>query len=144
MSKYEITVLARQELSAAQITTLQEELAVIVTKQGGTINKQENWGLRVLAYLIKKAKRAHYLYLEADMPAAGQHELSRLMGLHENILRSLIVHVEKFQEGPTAVMLAKQRDESKAAEYEAFDGGFDVGGDQGYRPRARAAAGDIE
>ncbi|MFN5609297.1 MAG: 30S ribosomal protein S6, partial [Holosporales bacterium] len=52
MAYYEVTVLTRPELSATQVTTLQQEIADIVTAQGGTIAKQEYWGLRPLAYPI--------------------------------------------------------------------------------------------
>jgi small subunit ribosomal protein S6 len=61
MAYYEVTVLTRPELSATQVTTLQQEIADIVTAQGGTIAKQEYWGLRPLAYPSGKARRAHYL-----------------------------------------------------------------------------------
>jgi small subunit ribosomal protein S6 len=133
MAYYEVTVLARPELSATQVTTLQQEIVDIITTQSGTVAKQEYWGLRLLSYPIGKARRAHYLYFDIEVAAAGQHELRRLLGLHENIIRSLIVSVQALQNGPSAVLLAKQRDENKAAEIEGFEG-ID-GGDQGYRPR---------
>jgi small subunit ribosomal protein S6 len=141
MAYYEVTVLTRPELSATQVTTLQQEIADIVTAQGGTIAKQEYWGLRPLAYPIGKARRAHYLYFDIDVAPVGQHELRRLLGLHENIIRSLIVSVHALQAGPSAVLLAKQREESKAAEAEGLEG-LDSS-DQGYRPR-RVADADID
>jgi small subunit ribosomal protein S6 len=132
---YEGTFIARQDLSATQAANLLEELAAIAEKNGGTVNKKEYWGVRNLAYKIKKNRKAHYLYLEFTAPSAGLTEFHRLAGLHEDVMRFLFVRVNAFEDGATVMLTNKQREENAPASPMA-------GRDEGYRPRTRRAAPD--
>jgi small subunit ribosomal protein S6 len=154
MAFYECTILSRQELSTAQVTALTDEIGEIAIKNGGKVAKSEYWGLRSLAYRMNKAKKAHYNYLELDIPSKGMIELSRLMGLNENILRTLTVAIDALPEGPSAMMLAKQREESRMdPEFsDVFvDGGHNhkdrgerSGGDEGFRRSRSMQTADVE
>lgn len=107
MSLYECVILARQEISTQQVDTLIEELSGIITQGGGTVAKKENWGLRSLAYRVKKNRKAHYILLNLDTPSAAVKEMERQMGINEDILRHLTIRVEALEEGPSAVLQSK-------------------------------------
>ena len=57
MSLYEHVFICRQDISQQQVETLTENLTAILTEQGGSIEKTEYWGLRSLAYRVKKTAK---------------------------------------------------------------------------------------
>ncbi len=112
MSLYEHVFIARQDLSNAQAEGLVEHFGQILADNGGSVVGSEYWGLKTMAYKINKNRKGHYAYLRSDAPAAAVHEMERLMRLHEDVMRVLTIKVEKHEEGPSAVIQAKnQRDE---------------------------------
>ncbi len=109
MNKYEITVIGRQDLSSQQAEALHTEVQELITENKGLIEKTEYWGLRNFAYKIRKNRKGHYLYQEAEIDPTAIAEIDRKLRLHEDVLRHLIVTTDAFTEGQT-VMLGKQRD----------------------------------
>jgi ribosomal protein S6 len=130
MPLYECVILARQEVSAPQVETLIEEFSNVVTQGGGTVAKKEFWGLRNIAYRVKKNRKAHYILLNLDTPSAAVKEMERQMSLNEDVLRYLTVRVDELEEGPSAMMQAKnsrddrpRRDDRGPREDRGFDRG---------------------
>ena len=111
MPLYEHVFLARQDLAQAQVDALAENATKILTDHGGTVVKNENWGLRGLAYRIAKNRKAHYVMLEADAPPAAMAELERQTGLSEDIIRFMTIRVDAHEEGPSAMMRKSERSE---------------------------------
>ncbi len=104
MAYFESVFIARQDLSAQQVESLSEQMTAVVNDNGGKVEKTEQWGLRVLAYKIKKNRKGHYTQLSLDAPAAAVSELERQLGLHEDVLRSLTVRVEALDAEPSVMM----------------------------------------
>ena len=77
MPLYEHVFLARQDLAQAQVDTLAENATNILSENGGKVVKTETWGLKSLAYRIAKNRKAHFVMLEVDAPAAAVEELER-------------------------------------------------------------------
>jgi small subunit ribosomal protein S6 len=127
MPLYETVVIARQDLATAQVETLNQELQNTVKAQGGTTAKVEPWGLRNLAYRIKKNKKGHYTLFNFDAPATAIHELERTMRFNEDVLRYLTIKVDEFETGESAILRASNDDDSYG----------DRGGDRGFRSRPR-------
>ncbi len=112
MSLYEMTVIVRQDLAVPQVEALADELGNILGNGGGNVVSREYWGLRNIAYRIKKNRKAHYVFFHLDAPAAAVKEMERLMSLNEDVLRHLVIRVDELEEGPSAMMQSKnQRDE---------------------------------
>jgi small subunit ribosomal protein S6 len=109
MPIYETVFMTRQDLSETQVKDLTTQFEKILKDLGAKIHKTENWGLRTLAYRINKNKKAHYVLIESDGPAAAVIELERNLRLNEDVLRSLTVRREKLSEGQS-VILDKARD----------------------------------
>lgn len=107
MALYESVFIARQDISAAQVEQLTEAFGKIVQDNGGQIGKVENWGLKTLAYKIKKNRKGHYVLLNLDAPAPAVAEMERNMSLSEDVLRYMTVRVEKLEEGPSAMMQSR-------------------------------------
>jgi len=134
MPHYEHVFLARQDLATAQVDALSETFTKIISDHDGRVAKNEYWGLRSLAYRIKKNRKAHYVMFNLDAPPAAVAELERQVGLSEDILRFMTVRVDTLEEGPSAMM---RRNESRERDGERRDdrGDRPRGGDRGDRPR---------
>jgi small subunit ribosomal protein S6 len=96
MALYEHLLIARQDISAQQVDALATHLKTIVEGEGGRIEKQEYWGLRGLAYRIKKNRKGHYVLLNINAPASAVVELERQLKINEDVLRYLTVKVDQF------------------------------------------------
>jgi small subunit ribosomal protein S6 len=110
MPYYETVFIARQDISGAQVDALADQFAGIVAEQGGSVTKRESWGLRNLAFRIRKNRKGHYVLFNLDAPPKAVFELERNMRINEDILRYLTVRVEALEEGPSAVLLNRGRD----------------------------------
>ena len=95
MRLYESVFIARQDISATQVETMADEFAGIITSGGGSIQKREYWGLRALAYRIKKNRKGHYVMMNIDAPSDVINELERQQRIHEDILRYLSLRVDE-------------------------------------------------
>jgi small subunit ribosomal protein S6 len=104
MAFYECVFITRQDISGTQAEALIETFATLITENGGQVTKREYWGLKNLAYRIKKNRKGHYALLNIDAPAAAVAEMERTMKINEDVLRFLTVRVDELEEGPSAAM----------------------------------------
>ncbi len=111
MPLYEHVYLARQDISPQQVETLTGQFKTIIASLGGTVGKTEYWGVKSLAYRIKKNRKAHFTLLNIDAPPAAIAELERQQGINEDILRVLTLRVEALEEGPSAQLRKRDDDE---------------------------------
>ena len=58
MKLYETVLIARQDISQSQVEEIIKNLKTLITESKGKILKEEYWGLKTLAYRIKKQKRS--------------------------------------------------------------------------------------
>jgi small subunit ribosomal protein S6 len=97
MALYEHLLIARQDISAQQVDALATHLKTIVEGEGGKVEKQEYWGLRGLAYRIKKNRKGHYVLLNINAPSKAVVELERQLKINEDVLRYITVSVDAFE-----------------------------------------------
>jgi len=96
MSNYEGVLIARQDLGASQVNDLVSNLSEVIKKEGGEVVKVDNWGLKNLAYRIKKNRKGHYVLLNIVAPANAISEYERLIRLNEDVIRYMTVKVDEF------------------------------------------------
>ena len=96
MANYESVLIAGQDLGAAQVNTLVSDLSEVIKKEGGEVVKIDNWGLKNLAYRIKKNRKGHYVLLNIVAPAKAIFEYERLVRLNEDVIRYMTVKVDEF------------------------------------------------
>ena len=111
MALYEHVFLARQDISAQQVDALVEQYKGVLEANGGKVGRVENWGLKSLTYRIKKNRKAHYALMDIDAPAPAVHEMERQMRINEDVLRYMTIAVEKHEEGASAMMQKRDRDD---------------------------------
>lgn len=107
MPLYEHVFIARKDVSAQQVESLTGTFKSIIEDNGGKVTKTEYWGLKTLAYKVRKNRKGHYTLLNIDAPSAALSEMERQMSLHEDILRHLSLRVDKLEEGPSAMLRSK-------------------------------------
>jgi len=135
MPLYEHVFLARQDASPQQVEDITNQITGVITSLGGKVAKTEQWGLRSLSYRIDKNRKAHFVMLNIDGPAAIVAEIERQERINEDVLRYLTVRVDELEEGPSAMMRKADRDRDDRG-----DRGF---GDRGPR-EDRGFRGDRE
>lgn len=96
MANYESVLIARQDLGASQVNALVENLSTVLKNEGGEVVKVDNWGLKNLAYRIKKNRKGHYVLLNIAAPAKAIFEYERLMRLNEDVIRYMTIKVDEF------------------------------------------------
>ena len=111
MALYEHLLIARQDISAQAVDALATHLKTIVEGEGGKVEKQEYWGLRGLAYRIKKNRKGHYSLLAIDAPAPAVKEMERQLSINEDVIRFLTVRVEELDLELSPVLSRRDRPE---------------------------------
>ena len=115
MRLYESVLIARQDITTAQVETMADEFAEIITSAGGSIRKREYWGLRALAYRIKKNRKGHYVMFNLETDSDTLKEYERIMGLNEDVLRFMNIRIEEVDEAPSIMMQAKSERPSRGS-----------------------------
>jgi small subunit ribosomal protein S6 len=135
MPLYEHVFLARQDISQAQVDALTKEYSQVIEEGGGKVGKTEYWGVKTLAFKIKKNRKAHYSLLNIDAPPAAIAEMERRMGLSSDVIRFLTVRVSAHETEPSIQMRKSDRDDRR-------DGDRGFRGDRGGRGDRGSFRGD--
>jgi small subunit ribosomal protein S6 len=147
MAFYEHVFLARQDITAQQAAALQKTYQTVIEENGGTVGKVEYWGLKSLAYKIKKNRKAHYSLMNIDAPHAAVAEMERQMSLSTDVIRFITIRMKELDDKQSAMMRrADDRDRDRGERGDRGDrgdrrgprregggGGFREGGGGGFR-----------
>ena len=107
MSLYESVFIARQDISATQVETLADQFSELIKENGGEVTKKEHWGLKNLAYRIKKNRKGHYVLFNIDAPSAAVLEMERQMRINEDVVRYLTVRVDELEEDQSIMLRSR-------------------------------------
>jgi small subunit ribosomal protein S6 len=113
MPLYEHVYLARQDVSAQQVEELTAQFTGIIEQMGGKIEKIEYWGVKSLAYRMRKNRKAHMTLLNVNAPSAALAELERQQRINEDVLRYITIRVEEHETEPSAMMRKADRDRER-------------------------------
>src|ERR671910_66650 len=138
MPLYEHVFLARQDVTPQQVEAFVDQYKGVIEQNGGRVEKTEMWGVKSLAYRIKKNRKAHFTLFNLHAPPAAVAEMERQMRINEDILRFMTIRVDALDAEPSVMMQKRDRDERKDRERgrrRDDEGGYDGG----YAPPAAAA-----
>ena len=107
MPFYENVFIARQDISSAQIESIADTMVALIEESGGRLSRREYWGVRSLAYRMKKNKKGHYILLNFETPSATVLEMERQLRLNEDILRFMTIRTDDLPEEPSVVMASR-------------------------------------
>jgi small subunit ribosomal protein S6 len=105
MNFYEAVFIIKQDASSSHVEMVAQEFISLIKEHGGDVTKTEFCGLRYLAYPIKKCNRGHYVLLNIAIESSeAVKELERKFRLNEDVIRFLIVKVDKLDNNPSSLM----------------------------------------
>jgi small subunit ribosomal protein S6 len=113
MPLYEHVYMARQDVTAQQVDDMTAQYKNVIEQMGGKVTKSEYWGVKSLAYRIRKNRKAHFTLLNLDAPPAALAEVERQERLNEEVLRYLTIRVNAHEDGPSAMMRKADRDRDR-------------------------------
>ena len=114
MPLYESVFIARQDISAGQVDNLADEMEKLITDNGGSVARREYWGLRNLAYRMKKNRKGHYVLFNLDAPSEAIQEMERNLRLHEDVLRYITIRLEALRVDASPMVYGKgERDRAE-------------------------------
>src|SRR5262245_61707020 len=129
MPLYEHIFLARQDISQSQVEALTKEYSQVIEEGGGKVGKTEYWGLKSIAFKIKKNRKAHYSLMNINAPPAAVTEMERRMGLSTDVIRFMTVRVGEHETEPSVQMRKSERADRRDGDR----GGVGGGGGGGFR-----------
>ena len=142
MPLYECVLIARNDVTQQQVDAIADNIAGQLETDGGTVKKREYWGLRTLAYRIKKNRKGHYLLLGLDAKPAFMTEMERQLGLNEDMLRFMTIRVDAIEEAPSAILSRKSDDRERGFRGPKPAGRFESGRRRGFDDREEFRARD--
>ena len=118
MALYEHVFLARQDLSQAQVDALATTATEIIESNQGKVSKTETWGLKNLAYKIKRNRKAHFVLLNFEASGDVVAELERQTQINEDVIRYMTIRVDEHEAGPSVMMRKSDRERTRRRERE--------------------------
>ena len=112
MAFYESVVVYRQDLTEPQVKEKAAKYTEIIKELGGDVKSTEFWGLKNLAYVIRKNRKAHYVMFNIELPGAQISELERRCRIDEDVIRFLNVRVDELATTPS-IMMKKNNEEGE-------------------------------
>ncbi|MDE6250373.1 MAG: 30S ribosomal protein S6 [Alphaproteobacteria bacterium] len=112
MAFYESVLVFRQDLTEPQVKEKAAKFASIIKELGGDVKSTEFWGLKNLAYIIRKNRKAHYVMHNIELDGAQITELERRARIDEDVIRFLNVRVDELATTPS-IMMKKNTEEAE-------------------------------
>ena len=116
--RYETLVLLHADLGEPGAKELAERVKKLIEDQGGTVGQVQEWGLRDLAYVLAKQRRAFYVLFEYRSTPKALLEIERNLKLMDRVLR--FVSVRQAENAPPTPPrpVAARRPEREEPEFE--------------------------
>lgn len=94
MAQYELMYVLNPDVGEEQLTQDVERFNDLIARQGGTVEKTDKWGRRKLAYEIEGKTEGFYVVVKFDGTGTIANELTRLLGIHDDVIRSMAVRLD--------------------------------------------------
>ena len=113
MALYEHIFIARQDISSQQVEGLTDMVTAVLEENGGKITKKEYWGIKSLAYRVKKNRKGHYSLLNIDAEHGAISEMERRISLNDDIIRFMTLRVDEHEVEESVQLRNKNRDDRR-------------------------------
>lgn len=117
--RYETLVLIHPDAGEPGAKELAARIKTLIEEQGGTVSQVQEWGVRELAYLIAKQRRAFYVLFEYRATPQALTEIERTLRLTDRVLR--YVSVRQDENAPPAAQRPARRVEREEPDFETPD-----------------------
>jgi len=93
MRRYETIFILRPSLAEKEITDVIDNTLKIINDDGGTVIELDKWGMRKLAYLIKKEKQGYYVFCDYAALPQSVAEMERKFRIDDSVLKYMTVKI---------------------------------------------------
>ncbi|CAN5500151.1 hypothetical protein BH10ACI2_BH10ACI2_24930 [soil metagenome] len=114
---YEVMYIINPETDAEKIEKLNEAVGKLIEKEGGTVVRMDDIGIRNLAYPIQKKYTGHYVLFEIEGSGQEILELERRMRVNDAIIRFVTVRVDEDRKKADKVRAKREARQIKRASY---------------------------
>jgi small subunit ribosomal protein S6 len=90
MNNYEGLFIIKPDLKEEDVKNVSKAIIDTVSKNGGSIKKEEGWGKKQLVYPIRKFKEGYYYKLNFEVLPGAVSKLEGTYKLNPDILRVMI------------------------------------------------------
>jgi len=122
LKMYELTYILTSVLSSEQIEEVVKRINEIIEGAGGTIIEVDEWGIKKLAYPIEKKRNGYYVNLYFEGPGTMIPRIERALTIDDNVLRSLILAMDKSMIAHYQANKSNRKAEVVAEDKEKQDG----------------------
>ena len=117
MRHYEVVFMVHPDQSE-QVPGMIERYSNVITKDGGTVHRLEDWGRRQLAYHINKIHKAHYVLMNVEASNEAMEELTTTFRYNDAVIRNLVIRRDKPTLEESLIMKAEREDKERKARYQ--------------------------
>ena len=96
--KYEMMGILLPDLGEDGTNSELNELKELIASHGGSVSTEDLWGVKDLAYRIKKQDQGFYFVWNIDLPASSISELEKDLNIHQALLRYLFIRLPENYE----------------------------------------------
>jgi small subunit ribosomal protein S6 len=93
MRIYEELFIVRPDSTEEEIDVIIDQVKSTVTNAGGTIDKEEKWGVRKLAYKVQKRSEGYYVLIQFTAGAQTVHEIERRLRVSDAVMKFITVRI---------------------------------------------------
>lgn len=98
MTKYEELLLLSPELGMEECQEIIGTLSAVVEREGGSIVKIDDWGVKETAYPVRKFTRGRYVRMEVALPGSAVAELERNIRIADGVFKFITVRLAETTE----------------------------------------------
>ena len=138
MRHYEIVFLVHPDQSE-QVPAMVERYTAMVTKDGGTVHRLEDWGRRQLAFPINKIHKARYVLMNVEAGDDAMEELTSTFRFNDAVIRNLVIRRDEAVTGESPIMKAEKESRERKSRFDDRKG--DDKGPRGERAERAEKAG---
>ena len=117
MRHYEVVFMVHPDQSE-QVPGMIERYSAVITKDGGTVHRLEDWGRRQLAYHINKIHKAHYVLMNVEASNEAMEELTTTFRYNDAVIRNLVIRRDEAVLEESLIMKAEREDKERKARYQ--------------------------
>jgi len=114
---YEVVFMVHPDQSE-QVPGMIERYSSVITKDGGTVHRLEDWGRRQLAYHINKIHKAHYVLMNVEASNEAMEELTTTFRYNDAVIRNLVIRRDEPALEESLIMKAEREDKERKARYQ--------------------------
>ena len=107
------------EATEAEAEETVKRISELISEGGGSVSKQENWGIRRLAYPIQRFIEGNYFITRCQMEAQAASQLDKTLNSAQDVLRHLIFKLEKSEIAAMEAQAERERQVRERQEAEA-------------------------